>query len=186
MKKPFKTFLLTVIGKDRPGIISTVTGVLAASQCNLEDISMTILEGEFSMMLVMSCPTARSFERIQKDCGRLEKNSKLNFFWREIKGKLVRGEKHLKGSQSYLVSAMGKDRTGIVYEISRYLAQKKMNVTDLNSRILGKSPNVIYAMMLEVDVPKHVSVGMISKDLEKIARKLKVEIRLKPVERFEC
>lgn len=185
MKKPFKSYLLTVIGKDRPGIIATVSGVLAGARCNLEDISMTILEGEFSMILVMSCPNSPALEKIRRDIAKLEKTAQLNFFWRELKGSLVRGEKHLKNSQCYLITAMGKDRTGIVYQISRYLAAKKMNVTDLNSRILGKGPNAIYAMMLEVDIPKSIKIESAQKDLDKIAQKLKVEVRMKPIERLE-
>ncbi len=185
MKKPFKSYLLTVIGKDRPGIIAAVTGVLAAGRCNLEDISMTILEGEFSMILVMSCPNIAALEKIRRDFTKLEKSAQLGFFWRELKGSLVRGEKHLKNSQSYLITAIGKDRTGIVYQISRYLASKKMNVTDLNSRILGKNPNVIYAMMLEADIPQNVKIESVEMDLEKIAKKLGVEVRIKPVERLE-
>ena len=44
--------VLTVIGKDRPGIIAKVTDVLYRTGCNLEDISMTVLEQEFAMMVI--------------------------------------------------------------------------------------------------------------------------------------
>jgi predicted amino acid-binding ACT domain protein len=47
-------WLLVVTGKDRPGIIAGATGVLYAAKANLEDISMTILEGVFAMIVVVA------------------------------------------------------------------------------------------------------------------------------------
>ena len=44
--------VITVTGKDRPGIISSLTEALYRSRGNLEDASMTILEGEFAMIFL--------------------------------------------------------------------------------------------------------------------------------------
>ena len=49
-------FAVTAVGADRPGIVAAVTGAFAEHGCNLEDSSMTILRGQFAMMLV-SRPT---------------------------------------------------------------------------------------------------------------------------------
>ena len=44
---------VTVIGRDRPGIIAEVTGVLADLGGNLEDSSMTLLRGHFTWTLIV-------------------------------------------------------------------------------------------------------------------------------------
>jgi glycine cleavage system transcriptional repressor len=44
---------VTVIGRDRPGIIAEVTGVLAGLGGNLEDSSMTLLRGHFAWTLIV-------------------------------------------------------------------------------------------------------------------------------------
>ena len=51
MKK--KLGMLTVIGKDRPGIIAQVSGILYRGGCNLEDMSMTRLEQQLAMMIIV-------------------------------------------------------------------------------------------------------------------------------------
>jgi glycine cleavage system transcriptional repressor len=84
-----------------------------------------------------------------------------------------------------LVSAMGKDRTGIVYEISREMAKRRLNIQDLNSRILGSGSQAVYAMILEVLIPKNYAQDSLRKSLEKIGRRLKVEVTLKPVEQLQ-
>ena len=45
--------IVTVIGKDKPGIIAKVSAVLADNNVNIEDISQTIMQGNFTM--IMQC-----------------------------------------------------------------------------------------------------------------------------------
>ncbi len=179
------TSLLTVIGKDRPGIIARVTGVLFRFGCNLEDISMTILEGEFAMMLIFVMKSRRQKETILKALTPLEKAWRMSFFWKNLPRKLKRGEVHPKKTESFIVTAIGKDQTGIVHKVSRALSGFHLNITDLNSRILGHGRKVLYAMALEVDIPKDFSLEALDRALEKLRRKLQIEIKIRPVERLE-
>ena len=45
--------IVTVVGKDQVGIIAGVCNTLAASRINVLDISQTIMEGYFTMMMVV-------------------------------------------------------------------------------------------------------------------------------------
>ena len=45
--------LVTVVGKDRVGIIASVCTQLAAYQVNVLDISQTVMQGYFTMMMVV-------------------------------------------------------------------------------------------------------------------------------------
>ncbi|MRR38192.1 amino acid-binding protein, partial [bacterium] len=47
-------YAVTVVGKDRPGIVAATAGVLYRLGCNVEDSSSTMLGGEFSMILIVS------------------------------------------------------------------------------------------------------------------------------------
>ena len=51
-KSPGKRIVITVIGQDRIGIIAGVTNVLADNDVNILDISQTILQDLFTMILV--------------------------------------------------------------------------------------------------------------------------------------
>ena len=50
--------IVTVVGKDRIGIIATVCSLLAGYQVNILDISQTVMRGYFTMM--MAVDTAKS------------------------------------------------------------------------------------------------------------------------------
>ncbi len=182
MKKSLS--LLTVLGNDRPGIIAAVTGALYREGCNLEDISMTVLEGEFAMIMVV-CLKKESKERLKKIFGKLKGRQKLDFFWKDLGKNAARREKTAKNSKTFLISAIGQDRTGIVFRVSRLLADAGINITDLNSKILGKGPKTLYAMVLEASIPDRVKISRLERALRQTAKILKIEITIKPFERIE-
>ena len=45
--------VLTVIGKDKSGIIAKVSGLLAEKNVNIEDISQTIMQNTFTMIMLV-------------------------------------------------------------------------------------------------------------------------------------
>ena len=51
--------IVTVIGKDKPGIISKVSTELAVNNVNIEDISQTIVQGNFTMIMLCSFESAK-------------------------------------------------------------------------------------------------------------------------------
>lgn len=65
--------IVTVVGKDQVGIIAGVCNTLADSRINVLDISQTIMEGYFTMMMVVdlaACETPfDQLRTILKDYG---------------------------------------------------------------------------------------------------------------------
>ncbi len=60
--------IITVVGSDKVGIIAKVSAFLAERSINIEDISQTVLSGNFVMMMMVSlgsCSTA--LEDIKKE-----------------------------------------------------------------------------------------------------------------------
>ena len=47
-----KKTIITVVGKDTVGIIARICNYLADNQVNIEDISQTIVQGYFNMIIV--------------------------------------------------------------------------------------------------------------------------------------
>ena len=50
--------IVTVIGKDKPGIIAKVSSALAENQVNIEDISQTLMQNNFTMLML--CDLAKA------------------------------------------------------------------------------------------------------------------------------
>ena len=51
--------IVTVIGKDKSGIIAKVSTALADNEVNIEDISQTIVQGNFTMLMLCDLSNAK-------------------------------------------------------------------------------------------------------------------------------
>lgn len=59
--------IVTVVGSDKVGIIAEVSALLASHKVNIEDISQTILSGNFVMMMMISLDNADlSIDQLRK------------------------------------------------------------------------------------------------------------------------
>ncbi|MDR2178570.1 MAG: ACT domain-containing protein [Treponema sp.] len=64
--------VITVVGSDKVGIIARVSAFLAERNINIEDISQTILSGNFVMaMMVNLSSSAAALETVKNDLARL-------------------------------------------------------------------------------------------------------------------
>ena len=71
-KKKMKKTIITVVGKDTVGIIARVCTYLAENQINILDISQTIVQGYFNMMMIVDMNrTEKDFGEIVKELDRL-------------------------------------------------------------------------------------------------------------------
>ncbi len=51
-------YILTVLGKDKSGIIAKVATMLAEHNVNIEDVSQTIMQGNFTMIMLVNISNA--------------------------------------------------------------------------------------------------------------------------------
>lgn len=66
--------IITVLGHDRPGIVAAVSTELSERSANILDISQTILQGTFTMtMLVDLAPSDVEFSQLQEQLESLSK-----------------------------------------------------------------------------------------------------------------
>ena len=70
-----KKTIITVVGKDTVGIIAKVCTYLAQSQVNILDISQTIVQGYFNMMMIVDISNIdKSFGQVVTELDELGKD----------------------------------------------------------------------------------------------------------------
>ena len=57
--------IITVLGGDRPGIVASVTAELADREANILDISQTILQGIFTMTMLVDLGNSVDFSELK-------------------------------------------------------------------------------------------------------------------------
>lgn len=135
-------YMLTLVGKDRPGIVAKVTAALYEGGCNLGEASMIRLGGNFTIMLMVQ------FERSSKALDDLVRpvaeSLDLHVHLDRIEGKL-----HQHIEPDVRISVYGADRAGIVAKATGALAEAGLHITDLESNVGGSEEKPIYIMYIE-------------------------------------
>ncbi len=174
-------FALTAVGKDRPGIVAAVSRVLFEQGCNIEDSSNTLLGGEFAMILLVTAGADVTVDRLESALADATRDLGLSIGLSSISAdQLSRSAMEL--TAPYMVSVYGSDKAGIVYRISRYLADAGVNILDLNTKVIRKGETPVYVMMIEVEVPTGMDAGRLTLELEGIGADLGVTVNVRPVE----
>ena len=165
--------ILSAVGEDQPGIVATVTEVLLGHGCNLLDTSMTILRGRFAMMLVVAGPddtTALSQELSAA-------TDRLGVAWSLAPAP---APADVAPGQPFVLSVYGADRPGIVAHVARHLADRRVNITDLSTRLIGEDDRPVYAMVLDIVVPPGIGIDELATGLDALGGNLGVSCRLHP------
>jgi len=173
-------FVLTTIGRDRPGLVAELARLIYDCDANLEDSRMTILGTDFAVILLCSSTREDSGDRLAIGAKQLERDHGLTILLRHLEGG-PRSAIPAPGARLYRVEAAGEDRAGIVANICRVLAEHGVNITDLASRSRpgpGGSPH--YEMQMTVEVPEHLDARRLREALEAEADRLVIDVALMP------
>lgn len=173
-------WIVTALGKDRPGIVAGVTKVLYELGCNLEDSAMTRLEGEFTIMLICAGGRARTEAAILTAFSPLAKRLGLAVHVKPLSRSEAKTPK--KRGPNYLISVYGADRPGIVFRMSDALARAGVNIHDVHTHRSAAGGSSLYLLLLEVEVPAGRSLASLERRLKRVASRLGVEVTVRPAE----
>jgi len=174
MKK--NLYALTLVAGDRPGIVASVSKVFYENNFNIEDSSSTLLKGFFAAIFIVSHEDELSVDEVRA------KFSELNGIDFYIK-KIVSEPGFVEGDH-FIVSVYGADKAGIVHKVSSYLADEKINIIDLQTKVAGKENNPIYIMVLEVVPPKGSDDAWVEQ-LKKISQEMGTDVNVRQIETYE-
>ncbi len=174
-------FAVTAVGADRPGIVAAVTGAFVDHGCNLEDSSMTILRGQFAMMLVVDAPEGVGQGALEAALAGPAAELDLVVTVRPADEPVGRTDPSDE-AVSWTVSVYGADHPGIVHGVAALLAEDQVNIVDLSTRVVGTAESPVYTMLLEVTLPPGADPQEFGRRLDAKADELGVTCRLHPSE----
>lgn len=168
-------YIMTAFGKDRPGIVADVTELLYEHNCNLEDTTMSMLSDEFTINLLFSTNNTKIESILVEECRKLEQQKGISAFIRQLK---QRHPVSQTGLSIRTLHVEGMDQAGIVFKISRYLADNSLNILDLKStmKVTPESGTALYLMDIHIQVPESTSIVALEEGLRDVAEELNVEI----------
>ena len=174
--RSMKKVILTVLAKDRPGILASVTTAIFEQDCNVEHVSQTILETEFAGIFVISIPEEVRENDLQAG---FETRLAGEDFHIQVKPLCpVADSRNEKKSKPFVVTCFGPDRQGLVAELTRVIANHQANITNLKAVFQGGNDPSRNVMIYEVDIPEETDLPALSEALRERAEDLQLELNI--------
>ena len=175
---------VTAVGLDRPGIVAGFTKTLFNNGCNLEESSMTLLHRDFAMIILISLPDGLSIEHINSELKKTAGKFDLSFSLREL------SEDEINNSDNdiepnYSLSIYGLDKVGIVYTFTNLLAQKSINIIDLETQITHAEKQPLYGVVMDLFVPDSVNINILTEEIKTKSEDMSVDFSLTQIMQCE-
>jgi len=175
--------IISVLGPDRPGIIAAAAKILFASQCNIENVSQTILQNEFSGIFIVTAPDDLSIEALSARLGEGLTSLRQHVFIKPV----TAGDSGFDAgaSEPFVITTRGPDQKGLVARITEIIARHGVNVTNLQAAFKGGEDPGDNIMIYEVDVPPETDFENLQQDLRARAEELGLTISIQHRRIFE-
>src|SRR6185437_7656410 len=166
------SLVMTVIGKDRPGLVESVASIVAEHGGNWLESRMSRLGGQFAGIVHVEVSD--------------EKEQSLADALKTLAARGLTVVVHADqpqtsaGRRTNILELVGQDRPGIVRQISHTLAELGVNVEELHTECTSAamSGETLFKARAILSVPESCDLSELRKNLEKIAGDLIVEISL--------
>ncbi len=170
-------YAVSAIGRDRPGIVAGLTGVLLEVGGNIEDSHMSILRGHFAVMLIVAVPDSVESGGLESALGAVRDELGLE----ALALNRVEEVDPAAAGATHTLTVYGADHPGIVHAVAAALAERDVNITDLDTRLAGDDANPLYVVVMEI-VAGGADTDELSRALAAVAESAHVDVSLRPLE----
>ena len=165
-----KPIIFTLVGQDKPGLISDLAKTVYAMGGNWLGSNFSHMAGHFAGFVEIDLPQ-------EKHQALIERFS----VHPDLKIHLLAGiTEHADAQQSVNIDIMGNDKTGIVQELTQILSQFNLNIVKFDS-CLESAPNwggSLFKAKATITVAADFDLEKLQESLETVANDLMVDIEI--------
>lgn len=165
-----KSVIVTVVGPDKPGLVSQISRLAVDYGANWVDSVMSNIAGQFAGVVHLSVPD----EGATALASALRGLAGLN-----ILAVVADGQPQSAAHPMQIrLDLVGHDRPGIVQRISSEIAKAEVSISSIETRVEGApmAGGDLFKLCATLDIPDEQTAARLRKGLEGIADDLMVDI----------
>jgi glycine cleavage system transcriptional repressor len=147
--------VLSAVGKDRPGIVNDLSNIVYQDSLNIEDSRMTVLGGEFALLMLVSGDPA-ALSSLEDRISEIESELDLRIL---AKPTTENAPDH--GTIPYKVEVSSLDHPGIVRNIASFFSSRNINIVNLQTEKYA-APHTgtpMFALNMTIGIPVDSSIS---------------------------
>ena len=118
--------VISSIGSDKPGIVNELAKACSLNQCNIIDSRMTILGGEFAVIMMVS-GASDAISKLENVLPELSNSLNLTTTIKHTQ------ERNKTPALAYTVNVVALDNPGIVHDIANFFSTQNINIDELQT-----------------------------------------------------
>ncbi len=156
--------VISAIGTDRPGIVNEISHLITRNKGNIDDSRMTVLGGEFAIILLISAITA-DLDNIAQILEQQSSVLKLNIISKRA-GKEVLEEQFSDNRIPYIVEVLAIDNPGIVYKLADFFSRQQINIQSMqtNRYPAPHTGTLMFAIDMIITIPQRINISELRDD----------------------
>jgi glycine cleavage system transcriptional repressor len=169
--------LLTAFGADRVGIVDDLTSLILEAHCNVEESRMSVLGGEFAVILLFSGDQGEVRRLLRELPGR------AGALGLQVSLKETAAPQADPQARPYLLATTSLDTPGIVHAVTSALRKHGVNILDLETDTTPApwTGAPMFHMRARLSGPGRVAVAALREELAELETASNLDIRLTPV-----
>ena len=183
MTEPRELFVISIISRDRIGIIYDVSKAISELEGNIADVRQSVLCGYFTMILLASFPpdvTQRSIERKLAEADSHSESAIEAVVRKADKNALTSGAS--TPENAYVLTATGQDRVGFVALMTSFCVRHNINILDLSTT----TSDGAYVMILVIDLNHCASLSDVRHNLQQFSEENSIKAVLQHYDIFRA
>lgn len=172
------TFLvISALGEDRPGLVSELSETILNTGCNIEDSRMSILGGEFALIMMVS----GAWNNIAKLEDLLPvSQEKLGLI---ITGRRTESRKLTKQEVPYSIEVVSLDHPGIVQQIAGFFSKRKINIHDMytSSHRAAHTGSPMFTLSMTIEIPAATHISTLRDQFMEFCDELNLDAIMEPI-----
>jgi len=169
--KNMQAMVLSIIGKDKSGLVDALAKAIAKAEGNWLRSSFCHLAGHFAGFVEIMLPK-ENHNMLVSDCHALS-NLQITL--------LPANESQVQDTKQVYIKVTGNDRKGIVKDVTSALSTFELNIIELETKC-ESAPNwgnLLFTAKMLVETPSSFDTSKLARSIEDIADDLMVDLRNK-------
>ncbi len=168
--------VISCIGTDKPGIVNKLARACSTNQCNIIDSRMTVLGGEFAVIMMVS-GTWDAIAKLEKALPGISEELELTTTIKHTR------QRNISPAMAYSVSVVALDNPGIVHELAQFFSSRNINIDDLQTGTYS-APHTgtqMFNLSMNIRIPSNTHIASLRDEFMDFCDELNLDAIIEPL-----
>ncbi len=166
--------VISVLGEDQTGLIRALSQAATAHNCNILDTRMTVLGGEFALLMLIQGESTDITEA-EINLAQVADEYRLTIIQKRTQPK-----EKLNALKPYRLTAHAMDHPGIVSDIAGFLSDHEINIDEMETGTYAAAHTgtPMFSLALSVKIQESIDVNALEQELVSFCDERNLDVTL--------